>query len=68
MCDYTHTGSLQVQRWNTEDAVEPRYELDEVMEVLQLAEMLGMMSVISFAGMIDNIALSHKALAKIKAM
>ena len=68
MCDYTHTGSLQVQRWNTKDAVEPRYTLDEVMEVLQLAEMLGMMSVISFAGMINNIALSHKALAKIKAM
>jgi hypothetical protein len=68
MCDYTHTGSLQVQRWNTEDAVEPRYTIDEVMEVLQLAELLGMMSVISFAGLINNVALSKKALEKITTM
>ena len=68
MCAYTHTGGLQVQRWNTDDAVEPNYALDEVMEVLLFSELLGMMSVVSFAGLIDDTALANDALARLKAM
>jgi hypothetical protein len=68
MCDYTHTGGRQVQRWNTDDAVEPSYTIEEVMEVLQLTELLGMMSVVSLAGLIDDVALANKALAKIRTM
>jgi hypothetical protein len=68
MCDYTHTGGRQVQRWNTDDAVEPSYTIEEVMEVLQLTELLGMMSVVSLAGLINDVALANKALAKIRKM
>ena len=68
MCDYTHTGGLQVQRWNNDDAVEPSYTLDEVMDVLQFTELLGMMSVVSFAGLIDDVVLANDALTRLKAM
>jgi len=68
MCAYTHTGGLQVQRWNNDDAVEPSYTLDEVMDVLQFTELLGMMSVVSFASLIDDVVLANDALTRLKAM
>ena len=60
MCAYTHTGGLHIQRWNTNEAIEPSYSEDEIEEVLQLSEMLACMSVLGIAEIIGNQALALK--------
>jgi hypothetical protein len=49
MCAYTHTGELHVQRWGTDDATEPNYEVGEIQEVLSFAETFGALAVIGVA-------------------
>ena len=49
MCAYTHTGGLHVQRWNTEEAVEPNYDAEEVKQVLFFAELIGSLAVLGIA-------------------
>jgi hypothetical protein len=60
MCDFTHTGSLHIQRWSTSEAIEPNYSAQEVEEVLQLSEILAIMSVIGLAEVIGDDALAHR--------
>jgi len=40
LCGFTHTGGNHVQRWLSEDAIEPNYPRVEVLEVLQFAEII----------------------------
>jgi len=47
MCDYTHTGALQIQRFLTPDSIEPIHSREEVLEVLRLSEMILAEAVIS---------------------
>lgn len=51
MCDYAHTGSLQVQRRQSEEAVEPKYDDDEVLEVLKFAEFCGTLATLGTLGL-----------------
>ncbi|CAG4882265.1 conserved protein of unknown function [Georgfuchsia toluolica] len=44
MCDFTHTGGLHLQRWQSQDAVEPTFEPDELEECLNCAELFGVMA------------------------
>ncbi len=44
LCGYTHTGGIHVQRWQTEESVEPIYSREEVLEVLYFAEMVLVLS------------------------
>ena len=46
MCEYTHTGSLQIQRWQTESSVEPKYSKDEVEEVLAFTNLFASLAAI----------------------
>lgn len=54
MCAYTHSGGLHVQRWQTEESVEPSYQEDEVNEMLLLAELFGAVSAVALLGLIGD--------------
>lgn len=44
MCDFTHTGGLHLQRWQSEDGVEPSFVAAELEECLNCAELFGAMA------------------------
>jgi hypothetical protein len=44
MCGFTHTGGLHLQRWQSEDAIEPKFEAVELEECLNFAELFGAMA------------------------
>ena len=50
MCEYTHTGGLQIQRWQTESSVEPKYSKEEVEEVLAFTNLFACLSAIEMVG------------------
>lgn len=66
MCAYTHTGGLHVQRWNTEDGIEPNYSREEVLEVLKFAETIASLAVISVAQLARNDGLAIRTLNAFK--
>ena len=47
---YTHTGGLQIQRWQTESSVEPHYELSEIEEVLRFSNLFAALAAIELVG------------------
>ncbi|MER2512103.1 MAG: hypothetical protein ABTQ25_06740 [Nitrosomonas ureae] len=49
LCDYTHTGGLHMQRWNRDNAIEPKYTGQEIEEALGFAEFFGAMAVLGIA-------------------
>lgn len=54
MCEYTHTGGLHVQRWQSELAVEPSYAEDEVHEILKFAEIFGAIAAVALLGLAND--------------
>jgi len=64
MCAYNHTGGLHIQRWNTNEAVEPNYESSEVEEVLKFAELISAMSAIAIAQLAADDTLAQQILEK----
>ena len=54
MCAYTHTGSLQIQRWQTPDTLESNYSDEEVLEVLSFAEIIGAVSIVGLAALAEK--------------
>ena len=44
MCEFTHTGGLHLQRWQSHDAVEPKFDEEEIEECLNCAELFGAMA------------------------
>lgn len=67
LCDYTHTGALQVQRWNKSDSIEPNYSDDEVMEVIRFTRAYALLTAVSFAeAVIKNNELANEFLGKAK--
>ncbi|MBC7621864.1 MAG: hypothetical protein H7232_00590 [Aeromicrobium sp.] len=51
MCAFTHTGGLHLQRWQTPDAVEPNFDVGELEECLNMAELFGAMSTLELVQM-----------------
>lgn len=51
MCDYMHTGGLHLQRWQSEDGIEPKFEPAELEECLNFAELFGAMATLELAQM-----------------
>ena len=51
MCDYAHTGGLQIQRWQTGDSVEPNYETSEIEEVLAFTNLFACLSAIELVAL-----------------
>lgn len=66
MCAYTHTGGLQVQRWNTEGGIEANYSHGEVLEVLKFAEIIASLSVVGVARLANDEALAIRTLEAFK--
>ncbi len=66
MCGFTHTGGLQVQRWNTEDGIEANYSEEEVLEVLGFAEIIASLAVIGVARLAGNDLLANRTLEALK--
>lgn len=66
MCAYTHTGGLQIQRWNSPDAIEPTYDEAEIREVLEFAEAIGSLAVIGVAWLAEDAQVAEKVLTKLK--
>lgn len=44
MCAFTHTGGLHLQRWQSQDGVEPTFAPEELEECLNCAELFGAMA------------------------
>ena len=51
MCAYTHAGGLHLQRWQSEDAIEPKFEAAELEECLNFAELFGAMAALAVTQM-----------------
>jgi len=66
MCDFTHTGGLHVQRWNTEDGIEANYSRDEILKVLRFAETIASLAVIGIALIADENKLAKRILDALK--
>ncbi|NKE65362.1 hypothetical protein RAMLITH_05975 [Ramlibacter sp. RBP-2] len=64
MCAYTHTGGLHIQRWVTEEAIEPNYSADEIQEVLSFAETVGSLAVVGVAYLANDDKVAESVLAK----
>jgi hypothetical protein len=62
LSSYTHTGGLQVQRWNTAEAIEPRFEDTEVAEVIDFTAAIAILSALSMASLAKNEALAQELL------
>ena len=44
MCAFTHTGGVHLQRWQSQDSVEPTFVPEELEECLNCAELFGAMA------------------------
>ncbi len=44
MCDFAHTGGLHLQRWQSQDGIEPNFDSAELEACLNYAELLAAMS------------------------
>jgi hypothetical protein len=64
MCAYTHTGSQQVLRWSSNEAIQPDYSDAEVNEVLSFTGALALLSTLGIAVIASNELLANSALAK----
>lgn len=66
MCAYTHTGGLHVQRWNSAESIEANYAKDEILEVLDFAEIIASLAVVGVARLAVNEELALRALDALK--
>lgn len=68
MCGFTHTGFDQVVRRNKETTIEPNYEEVDLLEVLDFADGIGLMSAVEIAHLANNGALAMALLDKARAI
>jgi len=66
MNSYTHTGFMQVVRRNKTYTIEPNYDEQEIIEVLDFADGTGIMSAVEIAHLAGNEPLSLALLKKAK--
>lgn len=66
MCSYTHTGSLQIQRWNSEEAVEPNFLPEESQEVLKFTGVFSLLSAVGIASLAENELNANNLLKKMR--
>src|SRR5258708_8147975 len=62
MCSYTHTGALQVQRWNTSEAITSRHSPEEIEEVLSFTSAFAFLSALGVAMLPNNESLAPQLL------
>ena len=54
LCDFTHSGGLHVQRWNTEAGIEPNYEPSEIAQILRFAQYLSGLAAVGAARLAER--------------
>lgn len=54
MCQYTHTGGLHLKQWQTEGAIEPHFEPEELENGLTLAERYSALASLELSQMSAN--------------
>lgn len=64
MCSYTHTGALQVQRWNTSEAIKSRHSPEEIEEVLGFTNAFALLAALGVATLAGNEPLAIQFLEK----
>src|SRR4030043_716660 len=68
MNSYTHSGYLQSVRRNKGETIEPNYTPEEIIEVLNIANALGMLSALQVALLAENKELATGLLEKSKTL
>jgi hypothetical protein len=68
MCDFTHTGILQLQRNLTADTVEANYPEEELVRALEQANACAMIATTFAAGVADNKELADKLVERASKM
>jgi len=68
MNSFTHSGYLQAVRRNKEETIEPNYTDEEIIELLNIANALGMLSALQMALLADKKELANGMLEKAKIM
>lgn len=68
MNSFTHSGYLQAVRRNKEETIEPNYTDVEIIELLNIANALGMLSALQIALLADKKELANGMLEKSKIM
>ncbi|RFC35669.1 MAG: hypothetical protein DID92_2727744053 [Candidatus Nitrotoga sp. SPKER] len=66
MCAFTHTGGLHVLLWNTEDGIEPNYIKEDVIKMLNFAEIIASLAALAVAGLAGNKKLAVRILKALK--
>lgn len=66
MNSFTHSGFLQVVRRNKEDSLEPNYTNEEIIELVNIANALGMLSALQIALLAGKNKLANDMLEKSK--
>lgn len=64
MNSYTHSGYLQLVRRNTATTIEANYTEDEVLEVLDAANVIGFWAAVAIADLAGDVALANRILQK----
>ena len=65
LCDYTHTGALQIQLWNTETGIEPNYSDEEIIDVIRFSKEFAFAASVSLSeAVIENTSLAIEILEK----
>jgi hypothetical protein len=54
LCDFTHTGGQQTQRWSSADSIEPNYPLEEVLEVIATSQSISLLSLLGIISMVED--------------
>jgi hypothetical protein len=66
MCGFTHTGFSQVARRITDEAIEPCYDDDEILQVLSFSNAIAILASIESASVANNSPLAVKLLETCK--
>lgn len=66
MNDYTHAGSLHIERWNrSDDSIEPGFNKDEIEATLQSTEVIGAHATLAIATLSNESSITDEVLAVI---
>ena len=67
MCSFTHSGGLQIQRWNTDTSIEPNYDEAELVEAVDFATAIAIQAGIAIASQMTDRPLAEHLLTAAKA-
>jgi hypothetical protein len=64
MNSYTHSGFMQIVRRNTASTIEPNYTEDEILEALNFANAIGLLSALEISHLASSEKLANSILEK----